>query len=267
MSTRSSKFILHAAADFGFPNIVPYLAPNSSTSNGVIFSVARSPVLDRIFFALRGILIPSYAVSLNRQLNWFKTHLRSVCASTADCRNRLANSLILLGDIEANDVGYALTQGKSINEVRTNYVPRIIQTQIDVVRELTGMGARRIIVPGSSPIGCFPYILTQFPSNDPNAYDQFGCLKSVNDLITFKNNILQQALARPNRNNTLKACCGIGGRYNYNSNTFCGSPGVPVCPDPNNYIFWDGLHLTQEAQLRIEKNLIQPALAMFNCTT
>ncbi|GER48509.1 GDSL-like Lipase/Acylhydrolase superfamily protein [Striga asiatica] len=156
------------------------------------------------------------------------------------------------------------------------------------------MGASRMIVPGSSPIGCYPYILTQFPSNDPNAYDQFGCLKSVNDLITFKNNNLQQALASitsqfpqvtyadyglgvlqyinqtlagPNRDNTLRACCGIGGRYNYNSGRFCGSVGVPVCPDPNNYIFWDGLHLMQEAQLRIEKILIQPALVMFNCTT
>ncbi|CAA0827327.1 GDSL esterase/lipase [Striga hermonthica] len=216
-----------AAADFGFPRIVPYLTPEANSSNGVIFSVARSPVLDHKFFKQRGVKIPPYVIPLYEQLNWFRTHLKSVCGS--NCANRLANSLILLGDIEANDIGYSLLQGKSINEART-YVPYITQAQINVTRELISMGARQLIIPGNAPIGCFPYILTAFPSNDPKAYDEFGCLKSVNDLMTFKNNDLQQAIAKlriefpdvslfygPNKNNALKACCGIGGKYNFNS--------------------------------------------------
>ncbi|GER44070.1 GDSL esterase/lipase At5g03980 [Striga asiatica] len=182
-----------AAADFGFPRIVPYLTPEANSSNGVIFSVARSPVLDHKFFKQRGVKIPPYAVPLYEQLNWFKTHLKSVCGS--NCANRLANSLILLGDIEANDIGYSLLQGKSIKEART-YVPIITQAQINVSRELFKMGARQLIIPGNAPIGCFPYILTAFPNKDPKAYDKFGCLKSVNNLMTFKNNHLQQAIAK-----------------------------------------------------------------------
>jgi hypothetical protein len=70
-----------AAADFGIPEIVPYLSRNSTSSKGVIFSVARSTVLGREFFTRRGVQIPPYAVSLSRQMTWFKTHLRSVCST------------------------------------------------------------------------------------------------------------------------------------------------------------------------------------------
>ncbi|CAA0833322.1 GDSL esterase/lipase [Striga hermonthica] len=285
----------YAAAEFGFPHITPSLSSNASSSNGVIFSVARSPVLDHTFFKSRGVKIPTYAVPLSLQLSWFKAHLKSVCTSPTDCANRLGNSLILLGDIEANDVGYSLIQGKSIREVRT-YVPYITEAQIRATRELINMGARHIVIPGNAIIGCFPYILTAMRSNHPDAYDNMGCLKSVNDLIAYKNDNLQAAmrnlskefpevsimygpmdegmrqvitetLAGPFRNTTLQACCGIGGKYNYNSRRFCGSRGVPVCSNPNNYIFWDGLHMTQEASLRIVRILIQPALSTLNCAT
>ncbi|GFQ08480.1 acetylajmalan esterase, partial [Phtheirospermum japonicum] len=274
----------YAAADFGFPTITPYLSSNSSSSNGVIFSVARSPVLDHMFFKSRGVKIPPYAVPLSVQLSWFKTHLKSICSTLKDCADRLGNSLVLMGDIEANDIGYALVQGKSIKEVQT-YVPYVTQAQISATREVIKMGAKQIIIPGNAPIGCFPYILTALRSNDPAAYDDLGCLKSVNDLITFKNDNLQQAINNlrkefpdvrimygpmiegPYGNIALKACCGIGGKYNYDSKRFCGSRGVPVCSNPDKYIFWDGLHFTQEASARIERILIQPALTTLNCAS
>ncbi|KAL3641784.1 hypothetical protein CASFOL_012599 [Castilleja foliolosa] len=283
----------YAAADFGFPTITPYLSSNSSSSNGVIFSVARSPVLDHMFFKSRGVKIPPYAVPLSVQLSWFKTHLKSVCSTKTECANRLANSLILMGDIEGNDIGYALVQKKSIKQVQT-YVPYVTKALISATREVIKMGAKQIIIPGNAPIGCFPYILTALKTNDRSAYDDLGCLKSVNDLIIFKNNDLQQAIANlriefpnvsilygpmingvrqiltetstgPYGDITLKACCGVGGKYNYDSKRFCGSKGVPVCSNPDKYIFWDGLHFTQEASARIERILIQPALVTLNC--
>ncbi|KAI3450443.1 hypothetical protein Pfo_007108 [Paulownia fortunei] len=288
----------YAAADFGLPNIVPYLSMNASTSyDGVIFSVARSPVLDRIFFASRGINIPPSVVPLSVQLSWFKTYLKSICSNPTDCANRLGNSLVLFGDIEGLDTGYSLTQGKSIEEVKS-YVPFTIQALIEAAKELIKMGATRVIIPENAPLGCYPYILTALPSNDSAAYDDLGCLKNVNDFILSRNNDLQQAVKNlssefPNatvyygsiydgaitiinetsaqgngtRTNALKACCGIGGKYNYDSKRFCGSPGVPVCPNPDKYIYWDGLHFTQEAYARMERILVQPALVSLNCTS
>ncbi|KAI3472333.1 hypothetical protein Pfo_031307 [Paulownia fortunei] len=271
-----------SAADFGLPNIVPYLSLNGSTSyDGVIFSVAESPVLDRAFFESKGIKIPSYTISLSGQINWFKTYLESICSTPTECASRLGISLVLFGDIEGNDIGYSLTQGKSIEEVLT-YLPSIISAIINAARELITMGATRVIIPGNVPLGCYPYILTALPSNDSSAYDDLGCLKSVNDLIMLKNDILQLAIKDlisefPNigiyygdmydGNNALKACCGIGGKYNYDSKRFCGSSGVPVCANPSQYIYWDGQHFTQEAYYVVEQSLIQPALAELNCTS
>ncbi|KAK6138576.1 hypothetical protein DH2020_027682 [Rehmannia glutinosa] len=280
------------------PHVIPFLSMNalnaSKSYDGVIFSVARSPVLDTTFFRTKHVTIPSYAVSLQKQLSWFKTYLTSVCSTTQDCANRLRKSLILMGDIEGNDIGYPLAQGKSIAKVKS-YVPFVIRAIIKATTELINMGATLIIIPGNSPIGCYPYILTALRTNDPTAYDDLGCLKNVNDLILSKNNDLQNAIKGLNRrfpnvniifgnfyngvidilreastdserSMALKACCGIGGKYNYNSERFCGSPGVPVCHNPEKYIFWDGLHFTQEAYDRIEYDLIQPALKTLNCT-
>lgn len=49
------------------------------------------------------------------------------------------------------------------------------------------------------------------------------------------------------RESSTKACCGIGGDYNFEMSNMCGEPGVPVCPHPGHYIHWDGIHLTQQA--------------------
>ncbi|KAI3470328.1 hypothetical protein Pfo_026991 [Paulownia fortunei] len=287
----------YTAIDFGLPKIVPYLTLGASTSyDGVIFSVARSPVLSHQFFKSKGIHIAPYAVPLNGQISWFKKYLKSICSTPQDCAKRLKNSLILMGDIEGNDIGYSLTQGKSIQEVQT-YVPLIIRTVISASKELIRLGATRVIIPGNGPLGCYPYILTELYTTDSTAYDDLGCLKSVNDFIVSKNHDLRQAVINLRKefpdvviyfgdmydgvrsiinqtsvigidgNKALKSCCGIGGLYNYDSRRFCGSPGVPVCSNPNEYIYWDGLHFTQQAYYRIEHLLVQQALVDLNCTS
>ncbi|KAK4489697.1 hypothetical protein RD792_000331 [Penstemon davidsonii] len=166
-----------------------------------------------------------------------------------------------------------------------------------IQQEVIKMGATRVILPGNAPIGYYPFILTEVASVNPADYDNMGCLKSVNDLIQLKNNDLQQAISRlqkefpntfimyadfynselsliretsisgKNDQGALQSCCGIGGKYNYYKNRFCGSPGVPVCSDPNQYFFWDGIHLTQEANNRLSTALQQATLATLNCTT
>ncbi|KAG8362921.1 hypothetical protein BUALT_BualtUnG0023800 [Buddleja alternifolia] len=285
-----------AATDFGLPHLAPYLNMNDSENyDGVIFSVARSPVLDINFFKSRGIKIPPYAaVPLSAQLRWFKNYLNSNFPSAKERATRMETSFLFLGDIEGNDIGYALTQGKSIEEVQT-YVPLITRAQIRVARELIRMGATRLIIPGNAPLGCFPYILTALHSNNSRDYDELGCLKSVNDLIVSKNDYLQQAIRDlnlefpniiinygaiydgtlevirdasygPNGELALMACCGTGGKYNYDSKRFCGGPQVPVCRYPNQYIFWDGIHFTHHAYSRIETILIEPALRTLGCT-
>lgn len=57
------------------------------------------------------------------------------------------------------------------------------------------MGGARVIIPGNNPMGCFPFILTELGSNQTPDYDEYGCLKSVNDLVVYKNEHLQSAIS------------------------------------------------------------------------
>ncbi|PWA38792.1 SGNH hydrolase-type esterase domain-containing protein [Artemisia annua] len=56
-------------------------------------------------------------------------------------------------------------------------------------------------------------------------------------------------------NGALKACCGGGGPYHYSLLAECGLPSATVCDQPDTYVSWDGIHLTEAAYKIISKNL------------
>jgi phospholipase/lecithinase/hemolysin len=56
----------------------------------------------------------------------------------------------------------------------------------------------------------------------------------------------------------LAACCGGGGGpYNFNSTTFCGTPGSTACADPSKFISWDGVHFTEAANKYLARGIIK----------
>ncbi|XP_060219140.1 acetylajmalan esterase-like isoform X2 [Lycium barbarum] len=203
-------------------------------------------------------------------------------------------SLFLVGEIGGNEFIYGLSQGKSMDESR-RMVPEVVQTIIHGVKRVIGFGATRIIVPGNFPIGCHPIFLTEFMTDNSTAYDEYHCLKNLNNFAIFYNHHLQQAideLKKEYTNITLiygdyynaflwllqnavslgldkdslqKACCGIGGDYNFDMSKRCGDQGVPVCVDPSTYISWDGVHLTQAAYGWLARWLIDDMLPKLNC--
>ncbi|XP_019052572.1 PREDICTED: GDSL esterase/lipase At5g03980-like [Nelumbo nucifera] len=269
----------------------PYLERGVSFDHGVNFAVAGSTALDASFFSARNLHVPLSNSPLSTQLNWFRTHLNSLChTDQTDCgnNNRLERALVLVGEIGGNDYNYAFFQGKPIEEIRT-YVPYVVGAITNAVREVIGMGGIRIVVPGNFPIGCIPIYLTSFRNNDPRAYDDMGCLSGLNDFAMLHNNYLQRALDGLRRDypnvvilyadyytafqsvlrfvasSLLKACCGIGGEYNFDGSRMCGSPGVPVCPNPANRIHWDGVHLTQEAYRHMADWLTGDILSRIQC--
>lgn len=64
------------------------------------------------------------------------------------------------------------------------------------VQELIKLGASKVVVFGDFAIGCSPIYLTNFKSNDSNAYDDKGCLKAYNAFSQFRNTYVQVALAK-----------------------------------------------------------------------
>ncbi|KAF6137998.1 hypothetical protein GIB67_041871 [Kingdonia uniflora] len=274
----------YLALALGLPLLNPYLAKNASFKSGVNFAVSGATALNASVLSDNGLLEFYTNSSLDVQLEWFKSHLQSLASK------RLDNALFIVGEIGGNDYSFASILGKTLKEI-TELVPQVILKTKEIVGKLIEQGATRVIVPGIFPIGCTPSDLTQSINNgdDKSAYDEYGCLIAGNKIADYHNVLLQQALAELRATylhavilyadyytsffnliknadrlgfekvNVLKACCGTGGAYNFDSLQFCGTEGIPfnVCSNPNVRVSWDGIHLTQKAYSLIAKSLIR----------
>ncbi|KAB2032905.1 hypothetical protein ES319_D05G410700v1, partial [Gossypium barbadense] len=269
------------AEALGLPFLPPYYRYKNGTSenfeNGVNFAVGGAGALNSSF---PGIYNPSTNVSLVDEVNSFKQFLNL----RTDFKQLLRNSLIVMGEIGGNNYGHAFKQGKSIEDVR-NFVPPVVDSITSSINELIELGAVTFLVPGKFPIGCSPTYLTLFQGSDKDQYDPLtGCLTWLNQFSQYHNQLLRKELEKirnlhpdtnivyadyysttlriyhsPNKfgfKETLKACCGTGGLYNYNLSRACGYPPLrQCCNDPSSYMSWDGIHYT-EAVNRLIANVV-----------
>ncbi|CAK8530672.1 unnamed protein product [Lathyrus sativus] len=276
------------AESLGIPMVKPYLGikkgvlEDSAGKDGVNFAVIGATALDISFFEERDIHNVATNYSLTVQMNWFKELLSALCNSSESCHKVLGKSLFLVGEIGGNDFIYMLNSRKSIEEIKT-YVPDVINAITSAINELIDLGAHTLMVPGNFPMGCNACFLTKYETTDKNQYDSFGCLKKLNEFAAFYNQNLQNEIQRlrgvyPHANIIyvdyynallplyqypskfgflgLKACCGMGGSYNFNGSELCGKSGVVACDDPSQYISWDGVHLTEAAYRLIAHGII-----------
>ncbi|VAI79276.1 unnamed protein product [Triticum turgidum subsp. durum] len=285
------------AQDMGHPFLNPYLAKNMSFDHGVNFAVAGATAMDPADLFNRTLSMPFTSNSLKLQLRWFKDFMKSTFATDAEIRKRLQSSLVLVGEIGGNDYNFAFYANKSVSEVE-KMIPAVVQTIINATKEVLDMGASRVIVPGNFPIGCLPSYLTAMAAPEPSAYDSTACLKDLNLFAAKHNAQLQRAVAglqasypdaaiayadyfnsflsllkgAPalgfDENSTHKACCGAGGRYNYDLRLMCGVEGTAVCADPSAYVSWDGIHMTQAAYKAMSRLIyhgryLQPQILRF----
>ncbi|XP_070036853.1 GDSL esterase/lipase At5g03980-like isoform X1 [Nicotiana tomentosiformis] len=275
----------------GLPLLNPYKLQSANFTHGVNFAVAGATALPAEVMAEKKIVNAATNSSLSVQLAWMSSHFKT---STRDRAAKLKKALFLVGEVGGNDFNHGLLQGKTIKELR-NMAPEVVQTIIRGVRRVIGFGATQIVVPGNFPIGCLPIYLTKFRTDNSTAYDNHHCLKDLNNFAVFYNHHLQQAIQELkkrypkitliygdyynaymwllrnavalgfDKSSLQKACCGIGRGYNFDLRKICGSPRVPICTDPNAYISWDGIHLTQEAYKWLARWLINDMLPKLNC--
>ncbi|XP_009627361.1 acetylajmalan esterase-like [Nicotiana tomentosiformis] len=276
------------------PLLNPYLSKNSSFIHGVNFAVAGSTALDKSFFDERNISIKSFNPPLSAQIEWFKNHLNCTCRSPTLCAKKLRKALVSIGAFGGNDYFTAFSNRKSIEEAKT-LVPFTVNAIVEGIKEIIKLGVKRIVSSGVSPFGCLPSLLTSSPSSDPDAYDEFGCLRDYNKFASFHNNYLRDTISLVSRQysdvvilyvdyygaflsvfrrayylgidreSLLKACCGNGGKYNFDGKKTCGSNETSVCSDPSRFMNWDGVHLTQKAYRHISEILITDILSNIDC--
>uniref|UniRef100_A0A1S2Z5E8 GDSL esterase/lipase At5g45910-like n=2 Tax=Cicer arietinum TaxID=3827 RepID=A0A1S2Z5E8_CICAR len=259
---------------------------------GVNFAVAGSTALEESFFTNHGVMVPATNNSLNVQLVWFKELKSSLCKNIEECDVYFKKSLFLVGEIGGNDViQYAFSQ-KTITEIR-KIVPIIVEAIANTTSALIEEGAIELVVPGNFPIGCNAAFLTMVNSKKKEDFDEFGCLIAYNNLVEYFNEQLKNALKTlqqknsqvkiiyfdyyndakhlyqapqqygftSDKNEILKACCGLDGPYNVNFNIPCGGLGTKVCSNTSKLINWDGAHLTEVAYRMIAKGLVEGPFA------
>ncbi|CAK9309105.1 unnamed protein product [Citrullus colocynthis] len=282
------------ALDAGLPLVNPFLNKDASTNHGVNFAVAGSTALSSELLSHKKIYSPVTNSSLNHQLDWMFSHFNSICYNQRDCNEKLSNALFLVGEIGGNDYNYALFQGKTIKEVK-DMVPDVVQSIKTAVEKVISYGATRVVVPGNFPIGCFPIYLTGFQTNDTSAYDELHCLRDLNGFASYHNEQIKEVIEVVKKENPhtvivygdyynaflwilrhafvlgfdeaalQKSCCGVGGNYDFSLMKMCGLPGVEVCPNPNERISWDGVHLTQKAYKFMAHWLIHDIFPKLHC--
>ncbi|XP_052149846.1 GDSL esterase/lipase At1g28610-like isoform X2 [Oryza glaberrima] len=268
------------AEGLGLPFLTPFLRAKTPEDfrQGANFAVAGATALSQDFFKKMGLdltIIPPF--SLDVQLEWFKSVLNSLGSTDQERKEIMSKSLFLMGEVGGNDYNHPFFQNRSFTNEIKPLVPKVIAKIENAIKVLIDLGAKTIVVPGNFPIGCVPRYLTMFQSKSSlQDYDEFGCIKWLNDFSVYHNRALKRMLHQIHHDSTvtilygdyyntaleithhpatygfkketaLVACCGDGGPYNSNSLFGCGGPSTNLCTNPSTHISWDGLHLTEAA--------------------
>ncbi|KAF9677866.1 hypothetical protein SADUNF_Sadunf08G0152300 [Salix dunnii] len=194
-------------------------------------------------------------------------------------------------DIGQNDLTAGYKLNLTTEQVKAN-VPDMLGQFSDVVKQIYAVGGRTFWIHNTGPVGCLPYSLDKFLIK-ASQIDKHGCASPFNEVSQFFNHGLKEAVLQLRKDlpqaaityvdiYSLKytlitrakefgfkqpfiACCGHGGKYNFNSQRRCGAKiivnGTEVviansCKDPSLRIIWDGVHFTEAANKWIFEQIV-----------
>ncbi|KAL6013286.1 hypothetical protein ACLOJK_003778 [Asimina triloba] len=155
----------------------------------------------------------------------------------------------------------------------TSNIRTIMINFATVVKEIYDSGGRFFWIHNTGPIGCLAYVLDPIPEDET---DEAGCSIEWNKLAQYFNRRLEETVVRLREDLPFGVftyvdvysvkyalfsqpkkyvCCGVGGKYNYNSSSECGTSivvkgtktVVGACEDPSVRANWDGVHYTETA--------------------
>lgn len=259
----------------GTEMILPYLSPELTGQRllvGANFASAGVGVLNDT-----GIQFVSI-IRINRQLELFGEYQRRLAAIVGpqQAQSRVNQGLVLI-TLGGNDFVNNYFLPGSIRRLQftiPNYVRYVLSEYQKVLLRLHELGARRVVVTGTGPLGCVPGELASQGSSNGE------CVRGPQQAAALFNPQLTQMLR--NLNNQLGgdvfiasntggmiddfinnpraygfvtskvACCGQGP---YNGLGLC-TVASNLCPNRNLYAFWDPFHPTERASRFIVQQMM-----------
>ncbi|KAK7258553.1 hypothetical protein RIF29_24133 [Crotalaria pallida] len=281
------------AQALGLPFLSPYLQSiGSDYRHGANFANSASTVIPPTASLFVSGLSPFYLGIQLRQMEQFKARVGDLFNQQKIRFGANLPSPDIFGKsiytiyIGQNDFTSKLAYG-GINALR-GYIPQII-SQIDAtIKELYLQGGRTFLVFNLGPIGCYPGYMVEI-YHESSDVDEFGCVVSHNNVVYEYNKLLQETLTQTrgslkgasliyvDTHSTLlklfqypttygfkystKACCGHGGGdHNFNPKILCGNLAASACHDPQNYVSWDGIHLTEAANKIVTRTILNGSI-------
>ncbi|XP_020227207.1 GDSL esterase/lipase APG [Cajanus cajan] len=279
----NGKLATDITADtLGFKTYAPaYLSPQASGKNlliGANFASAASGYDQNA-------AVLNHAIPLSQQLSYFKEYqgkLEKVAGS------KKAASII-------KDALYLLSAGSSdfvqnyyvnpwINKAVTpdQYGSYLVGEFSSFVKDLYGLGARRIGVTSLPPLGCLPAARTLF------GFHENGCVSRINtDAQGFNKKInsaaanlqkqlpglkiavfdiykplydLVQSPSKFGFSEANRGCCGTGTVET--TSLLCNPKSPGTCSNATQYVFWDSVHPSEAANQVLADSLILQGIAL-----
>ncbi|KAL7140446.1 hypothetical protein ABFS83_09G121600 [Erythranthe nasuta] len=241
--------------------IPPYLQPIRNEQinyHGVNFASAGAGVLSQTF---QGMVID------------LRTQLRNYKKEVAQVSQKTARNAVYFFSIGTNDYisQFLLNSTVFASYPHSKYVDMVIGNLSIVVKEIFKKGGRKFVFLNLGELGCLPGLRILRPERDGG-----GCLEEASHFAELHNKKLENLVSKMEQNldgfkyflydfksnlaqritqpfkygfkEGKRACCGTG---RFNGVFSCGGKrpvkDFELCRNPNEFIFWDSYHLTENA--------------------
>ncbi|XVE88786.1 hypothetical protein DITRI_Ditri19aG0096900 [Diplodiscus trichospermus] len=272
------------AETLGFTTYSPaYLSPQASGKNLVIganFASAGSGYDDKAAMI-------NHAITLTQQVEYFKEYQKKLTkvAGSRKSASIIRDALYLLGT-GSGDFLHNYYVNPLLNHAYTpdQYGSFLIGAFTRFVKNLYGLGARKIGVTSLPPLGCLPLARTFF------GYHKKGCVfRFNNDAQQFNKKLNSTAANLQKQHPDLKivvfdifdalydivkspsnygfmeatrGCCGTETAKTTATATLCSKKTLRTCYNASQYVFWDSVHPSQAANQVLAYALIDQGFAL-----
>lgn len=279
----NGKLATDITADtLGFTKYPPaYLSPQASGQNllsGANFASAASGYDDNTAFL-------NHAIPLSQQYQYFQEYISKLTsvAGSKKASSIISGALYIVG-AGSSDFLQNYYVNPLINKAYTpdQYGSYVVGIFTNFIKNLYGLGARKIGVTSLPPLGCLPAARTLFGAH------QSGCVSNINTNAQQFNKKINSAASQLQKNlpglnivifdifkplydvikspsnygftEAARGCCGTG---TVETTVFLCNPKSPgTCSNATQYVFWDSVHPSQAANQVLADALIVQGISL-----